>query len=415
MQNVLFVLYHDFTSNSAYHVHSLANGLVELGHRCAAVVPEGKKTVRSIGSPAKYQHYQFSDFEGHARPCEPDIVHCWTPREVVRSFVESHPALLKKARLVVHLEDNEFHITQRSLRLTPRQISQMTVSDLDHRIVPALSHPIRAREFLSSAAGITILMRKLDELVPRGVPHLEIWPSADETLFGVRPIDWAARHKLGIARNSTTIAYSGNVHASNAHEVRSLYLAVAMLNREGHPATLIRTGRDFVPFLGEENNWARKHSVELGFVDREELPRIMALADVFVQPGLPGPFNDYRFPSKLPEFCAIGRPVILPATNVGLEMRHREDAFVVPEASAVAIADAVREIRGNPKLAETLAGGARRFFENRLRWPASVRLLHQFYGQLTSDAAQFSRNGITEPLAVDGAPSPAPMVRNSKF
>ena len=46
-----------------------------------------------------------------------------------------------------------------------------------------------------------------------------------------------------------------------------------------------------------------------------------ALADVLVQPGRAGPFNDYRLPSKLPEFLSAGRPVVLPATNLARQLR----------------------------------------------------------------------------------------------
>ena len=44
-----------------------------------------------------------------------------------------------------------------------------------------------------------------------------------------------------------------------------------------------------------------------GFVPKARLPRLLALADVLVQPGRAGAFNDYRLPSKLPEFLAAKR------------------------------------------------------------------------------------------------------------
>ena len=39
MKNVLFVLYEDFHSNSAVHVHHFANHLIELGLDCVVSVP----------------------------------------------------------------------------------------------------------------------------------------------------------------------------------------------------------------------------------------------------------------------------------------------------------------------------------------------------------------------------------------
>jgi len=424
MPNVLFILYHDFTSNSAYHVHSFANCLTELGCDCAVAVPDRKATIRSIGTKPSYSYFDFNELERTPLRFSdrrgPDIVHCWTPREVVRAFYDRVPAL-HQARLLIHLEDNERQVTARFSKRRYEDMGRMSAVELDRLISSNLSHPIRSEQFLERADGVTVIMRTLEDLVPKGKPSVEIWPSADEELFGPLPIDWERRQKLGIPRNSTAIVYTGNVHAANAAEVRSLYLAVAILNREGHPATLIRTGRNYAEFLGPNEEWARRNSIELDFVDRKELPSILSMANVFVQPGKPGPFNDYRFPSKIPEFCAIGRPIILPASNIGLSMRHKQDAYVVPEASGVAIAEAVQEIAGDPQLEADLAAGARRFFTQELSWRLSASKLMDFYGELLGRtkaraAAHSPRNGITDPL--EGpltGPSPAPMVRNSKF
>lgn len=422
MPNVLFILYHDFTSNSAYHVHSLANCLAELDYECAVVVPDHKRTVQSIGSKPNYSYYEFRDLERSplrfADGRGVDLVHCWTPREIVRGFYERVQSL-HSGRLLIHLEDNEWQVAARSLKRRYESLEKLRLLELDELITPNLSHPVRGKRFLEKADGVTVIMRTLKDLVPSGKPSVEIWPSADEALFGPRPIDWDRRQKLGIARNSTAIVYTGNVHAANAAEVRSLYLAVALLNREGHPATLIRTGRDFCSFLGHDHHWARQYSIELDFVDRTELPAILSMANVFVQPGKPGPFNDYRFPSKIPEFCAIGRPVILPASNVGLTMRHLEDAYIVPQASGPAIAEAVRTIRGNRSLEARLSTGAQQFFAEELSWRRSASKLSDFYREVSESVfrpVHSPLKGITAPL--EGpltGPRPAPMVRNSKF
>ena len=105
----------------------------------------------------------------------------------------------------------------------------------------------------------------------------------------------------------------------------------------------------------------------------------MALADIFVQPGEPDAFNDYRFPSKLPEFFALGRPVILPRTNLGTLVRHGTDAYVLDRADAAGIAAAVRELRANPALAEKLGRGATAFAAQHFSWRRSAEALANFY------------------------------------
>lgn len=91
---------------------------------------------------------------------------------------------------------------------------------------------------------------------------------------------------LGIPPETTVIAYSGDVNAENAHAVRSIYLAVAILQREGNPAILIRTGVDDYPFLlGPDASWGKGLSIELGTVDSVELPAIHSLANAVVEAG----------------------------------------------------------------------------------------------------------------------------------
>jgi glycosyltransferase involved in cell wall biosynthesis len=84
-------------------------------------------------------------------------------------------------------------------------------------------------------------------------------------------------------------------------------------------------------------------------------PDVLAAADILVQPGKAGEFNDYRFPSKLPEFLAIVRPVILPASNIALQMTHGVDAYVLPKVDAVAIVEAVVKITDDSDLYDRLA------------------------------------------------------------
>jgi glycosyltransferase involved in cell wall biosynthesis len=109
----------------------------------------------------------------------------------------------------------------------------------------------------------------------------------------------------------------------------------------------------------------------------------MALADIFVQPGVPDAFNDYRLPSKLPEFFSIGRPVVLPRTNVGENVRHGVDAYVLERADAAGIARAVRELRADARLAARLAEGAVRFAAENFSWRRSAEALAKFYSDLT--------------------------------
>ena len=190
---------------------------------------------------------------------------------------------------------------------------------------------------------------------------------------------------LDPAPGTTVLFYHGNVHASNAAEVRELYLAVLQLNRAGTPVTLIRTGLDQVDFLGAMAGAVAPHVLSLGQVlHHRHLPALMALADLFVQPGVSDAFNDYRFPSKLPEFFALGRPVVLPRANLGTQVRHGTDAWVLDRADAAGIAAAVTALRRDRALYDRLAQGAQDFAAQHFSWRRSAAALAKFYQGLAT-------------------------------
>lgn len=377
-RNILFALYYDFTANSAIHVHNFANHLVRLGHSVAVAVPKNKGTAANLGEQ-DYTALEFREVNGtwsklfaNGRP--PDVVHAWTPREVVRLFCDKLAVLCRYA-LVIHLEDNEERILEVNLGLPFAKLLKARGIDVPLE----LSHPTRHRGFLAVARGVTIIMDRLAEFVPESTPQIVLWPGADTQHFKPLPRDSDYMAGIGVPPNNTVLCYTGNVHSTNKGEVRSLYLAVAMLNREGYPTTLVRAGEDHCTFLGTDDRWARQHSIELGYLKHTDIPRVLNLADYFVQPGVADEFNEYRLPAKLPEFFALGRPVILPRTNVGRFVRDGEEAIVRDKVDALAICETVKQLNLDQPLAQRLSAGALEFGRRHFDWEKNSAQLAEFY------------------------------------
>lgn len=384
--NVLFLLPGSFSSNSALHVSALANELSLAGHACTVAVSHDLETLAHHAAPA-FRGCLHAEAEAgvvFANGRGPDVLHAWTTRENVRQVAEKLRAR-HHARLVVHLEDNEQAILAHALGRTVAEIEALPDAELP-RLVPAdLSHPRRAREFLAGADAVTVITETLKTFVPAGRPVHVIQPAADARYFYPRPRPDEFRRLLDRRPGETVLFYHGNVHAANAAEVRALYAAVVELNRAGEPVTLIRTGLDRVNFPGDLAATASPHVLALGQVlHHRYLPALMALADMFVQPGEPDAFNDYRFPSKLPEFFALGRPVILPRTNLGTQLRHGRDAWVLDRADAAGIVTAVTALRRDSALQARLAEGAAAFAAKHFSWRRSAEALAKFYAGVTT-------------------------------
>src|ERR1700745_4030464 len=107
--NIIFVSHCDFDGNSAMHLFSIANILCEWGSSCIVCVPRAPESVLDHGKPK----FAVLDYETAVRQgvCfangrGPDLVHAWTPRELVRRTAVALAARYE-APIFVHLEDNE--------------------------------------------------------------------------------------------------------------------------------------------------------------------------------------------------------------------------------------------------------------------------------------------------------------------
>ncbi|MBI5689414.1 MAG: glycosyltransferase [Verrucomicrobia bacterium] len=392
--NILFVNYGDFTTNSLNHIGGFANTLCAAGHACIVAVPHRKETLQHLAQPlfiaATYDELLerprlFPD--GRAA----EVIHAWTPRECVRKFTLAYQRAAgsaapgEPARLLVHLEDNEHFLLETYTGRPLADLRAAGAAELDALLNDSLPHPVRSDTFLRLADGVTHIIDRLAEFAPPGTPTHLLFPGVDFTLYQPRPADAALRAELGLAPEERVIVFTGSNTFANEPEMRELYLAVALLNQRGQLTRLVRTGFNSPRFLEGLSDDVKRHVLDLGFVPKARLPHLLALADVLVQPGRPGPFNDYRLPSKLPEFLASGRPVILPPSNLASLMQDGQEAVFLPATGTPSdIADACARLFANPSLCASLGANAAGFARQLFDLAANTHGLATFY-QATLD------------------------------
>lgn len=373
-------------SNTGLHVSSLARAMTALGARCDVCVVHGADQPAGAGDVHAFQVFDAAHMLASVERDPPDLVYLWTPREGNRKLLAE---ILHRVAVphVVHFEDNEFHLAQVALRMSATDFARFAAGQRAGIVVPDhLSDPSTIAATVANSLGVTALVDELVDLVPQARSSLVFWPGYDETLsWGVEP-DLVYRRQLGLPDDVYVLAYTGNLHSANAHEIRSLYLAVALLNRRGLRVRLIRTGADYAPLTDHGEELLREFAQDLGFVSRTDLPRLLSIADVLVQPGVPDAFNIYRFPSKLPEFLASGRPVLLPACNIGAYLANGEEAIVLPACNAAAIVDTLEKLLPDPARRIAIGAAGARFAAGKLQWSvAASRSLEFFERLLVSD------------------------------
>ena len=367
---LLIVYFGPFDVNSAIQAFHFANQLTELGWTVTLAGRGDPQRMRVAGDP-RFECITHRELPTRLAAARRDrdetIVLAWTPREPVRRATQPFADL--GIPYVVHLEDNEEYLLGAQLRLTAAELRRLPLAEQDRLAPPDLVHPTRGVEFLRGAAGLTMITEELNEFNVAGRPHHVARPGIDPEAFRPDLEPPLSREQLGIDPDEFVLVYHGTVHYANQHEMLSLYLAVRLLARRGRRVRLVRLGDTALGGLDPRAFGALRHGVlELGVVDWSEVAGYLALADAYVQPGAPDDFNRYRLPSKLPEFLAMGRPVVLPRCNIGNDLSDGVDALLLDEGNALEIAAKVELLLDDPALRARLAGGGRRFAAERLNW-----------------------------------------------
>jgi glycosyltransferase involved in cell wall biosynthesis len=381
--NVMFICHNQAFSNSGIHVTNLGHALKRRGYGVALAVPDESFAVTA--GDADFHVMSYSEALNYSYPNGKrlDLIHAWTPRQGVAHFTRKL-SKLAGCPYVVHLEDHEVEITASSLGVTVPLLYAMVNEPAPLLIPVHLSHPAEMPCFLEHSIGLTALMDRLLEMKPSGLPGIVFWPAAEDQIFYPQAADASLRRRLTIGKDTKIVVYNGNVHSANVKEVSSLYLAVAALAREGMDIVLLRLGTDAVPLFPDKLVDTSDFSINVPFQPRELMGHYLALADILVQPGSVNAFNSHRFPSKLPEFFAMGKPVVLPKTNIGLLVQPGVEGLILENGSALEIASRIREVLLNKNLAARLAEGSRRFYERMFSWDRSAQTVDQFYRGLST-------------------------------
>lgn len=380
--NILFVLYGDFSSNSTHPLALYAREFHKSGHSCAVAVPSNLETVDQYPN-AFFRPLLYGDALNDPDSVFPDgrpadVIHAWTPREVVRRFVTSYMAKWPTP-LVVYLEDHESWIACRALGLEEATLVQQTEQSISERLPDALSHPFRYDSFIGLADAVAVIQDKLGIEVPPWVHCETVMPGVDLEFFSPRVANSKLRKQYGIRKNEHVIVYPGGLNGFTRPSIETLCRAVCLINKQGYRCRLLRTGPFALDFIDQLPPEAATVINDLGVLPRSELPDLLALADVFVQPGKIDPFEDLRLPGKLPELLAMGRPVVVPDVNIAHLFKDGVDAVLTRTGSAEEIAAKCIGLFSDPQQADSIGQGGRKFAEKYFHLKTQAKRLANVY------------------------------------
>ena len=123
------------------------------------------------------------------------------------------------------------------------------------------------------------------------------------------------------------------------------------------------------------------HVVLTGPVPHREMPCYLAAADVLLQHNY-DLSNEYRLPAKLPEYLAMGRPVVTFSAGIGRILVDGMDVLKISTDRPKEMAEKVLCILDDGSLAQRLGANARRKAEALFDWSKNTRTLAGIYEEV---------------------------------
>lgn len=384
--NIVLIGYMGLEGPGVMHLYHFAHELVRMGHKVFVLLNGDLESVRLMAEPPAFPVVRLEWQGGMLAPrvaagvvdFRPQVVHAWTPRNAT-----AHAALeiaqRTNAEIFIHYEDDEDYL----FRYAAQDLLANRSLALESIVRPELwawQHFLVSTAANHFARGFTAICKPYVARLQRewGKPVHLLYPGVDLERFNpaVSPIP---RERFGLL-GKQLVLYSGSL--GSVHGFDLMLEAFALMARRCPDAVLVHVGRNAI--ADELDIEMRRLGLRdrvrfLGPVNHSEIHRYLAMGDVLVQSGAPGDFNEYRLPSKLPEYFAMGRPVVTFAAGIGREFEDGVDVLKTHTGDPAEMAARLEQVLADAALRERLGHGARRRAEALFSWPRNAAGLAGFY------------------------------------
>lgn len=237
--------------------------------------------------------------------------------------------------------------------------------------------------FRTRAAATTVISHALGERAAHlGVPRNTIhWIPGAADIRRFHPMDQAqARTDLGLDPQAFLMGFSAMDVINDAAFV---FQAARRVMADEPRARLVMMGRD-LPAL---HALAREHGISdrfthLGLFPQERLPVPLAAMDVFLLPYTGRISNLGRWPNKVGDYLASGRPVVTNPTGEMSTLFQGQEGGLLAGETPEAFAAAILELARDPARRMELGRQARTLAERELAPEHMVERLLRVYGSL---------------------------------
>jgi hypothetical protein len=234
---------------------------------------------------------------------------------------------------------------------------------LTNRRMVSLLERLALAAYRAADAVVTVTEAVRDNLARRGVPPSKIHVIRDgvdlDRFARAGEPDPAVRARLGARPGDTLVLYLGTHGISQG--LTSVAEAARRLTLDSVHIAFVGAGADRQRLARTVAEWGLVNVAMLPAVPRDEVPAIIAAADICVVPLRDVPVFSTSVPSKIFEFLATGRPVIGAVRGEAATILLEAGAHVVPPERPDALAEAVRALASDPARRSAMADAGRSY------------------------------------------------------
>ncbi len=246
-------------------------------------------------------------------------------------------ARLKRARLVVEVRD-----------LWPAIFVELGV--LTNRPVIRLLERLELAAYAAADTIVVVSDGFRANLIARGVPPAKVHTIRNGVALADFDVssdaDPELRARLGAGQRDCLVLYAGTHGISQG--LPDLVGAAGALQESAVRFAFVGEGADKPRLQLKVAELAVGNVSVLPGVPHDQVPSLLAAADICLVPLRDVPLFSTFIPSKMFECLAAGRPVVGTVTGESAQILREAGAIVVPPGDTAALADAIRDLAADP-------------------------------------------------------------------
>jgi glycosyltransferase involved in cell wall biosynthesis len=238
--------------------------------------------------------------------------------------------------------------------------------------------------FRAGAEGVTVICTALGEraqalgIARDAILHIPVGTDLD-TYPAVLDKN-ACRAAIGLSQESKFLAFAG-IDAD--FDLPLVFSAFARVVEKWPETRLMLIGKSNQAML----NAAREYGIaewviSAGYVPYNRFPTYLGCADIFLLPFPGTVYNVSRWPSKICDYMASGRPTISNPTGDIKSLFEKHKVGILANESAEAFAAKIVYLFEHPDAAILLGQNARHIAETHYAWPNLIKGLESFYSHI---------------------------------